>query len=159
MKKFRIETILASGIVMAIISIALLISVPYQIRIPGYDSGAPSPRIIPTICLVIMLIFSIVLIIQSLVFKKKSYYEFDWSKEKPALILILILCVYVALIIYLGYILASAITFIIVLFFCGERKIPVYIYTVVAAVLIYFLFKKVFNVSLPSGIIESLLGG
>ena len=150
--KFKIKTNLWSGIIMGALSLILLISMPYQVRIPAFDSGAPSPRIIPGICLVIMLIFSLVLIIKSLVFKKEKVVEFDWQKEKPAILLIALMCLYVALILVIGFVPASAVTFIIILAYCGERKPFIYIFIVAAAIGIYFLFKNVFNVSLPTGI-------
>lgn len=149
--KIKIKTNLWSGIIMGVLSLILLVLLPNQVRVPAYDSGAPSPRIIPGICLVIMLIFSIALIIQSLVFKQEKIVEFDWEKEKPAILLILLLCVYVALIMTLGFIIASAIVFIIALAYCGERKPFIYLFTIAAAVAIYFLFKNVFVVSLPTG--------
>ena len=149
--KFKIKTNLWSGIIMGLFSIIMLLIMPLQVRVPAYDSGAPSPRIIPGICLVIMLIFSIVLLIQSLVFKKEKIVEFDWEKEKPAILLIAVLCLYVALMLTIGFIAASAIVFIIILAYCGERKPFIYIFTIAVAVGIYFLFKMVFNVSLPSG--------
>lgn len=148
--KFKIKTNLVSGIVMGIFSIVMLCLLPTQVRVPAYDSGSPSPRIIPGTCLVLMLIFSIVLIIQSLVFKKEKIVEFDWAKEKPVIVLIIIMCVYVALIIYMGYIFASIVTFIAVLLYCGEKKLPTYVVAVVASVVIFFLFKNVFNIQLPS---------
>ena len=151
--KFKIKTNLWSGIIMGALSLILLIIMPYQVRIPAYDSGAPSPRIIPGICLVIMLFFSVVLIIQSLVFKKEKIVEFDWQKEKPAILLIALLCIYVALILTVGFIIASAITFIIILAYCGERKPFIYIFIVACAIGIFFLFKYVFTVSLPTGIL------
>ena len=151
--KFKIKTNLWSGIIMGALSLILLIIMPYQVRIPTYDSGAPSPRIIPGICLVIMLFFSVVLIIQSLVFKKEKIVEFDWQKEKPAILLIALLCIYVALILTVGFIIASAITFIIILAYCGERKPFIYIFIVACAIGIFFLFKYVFTVSLPTGIL------
>ncbi|MGN0976166.1 MAG: tripartite tricarboxylate transporter TctB family protein, partial [Gemmiger sp.] len=144
------KTTLVPGIVMGLFSLSLLIVMPNQVRVPAYDSGAPSPRIIPGACLVLMLIFSIVLIIQSLVFKKEKIVEFDWEKEKPVIVMILMMCVYVALIIYMGYVIASIVTFIAVLFYCGERKLPTYVVTVVASVVIFFLFKNVFNIQLPA---------
>ena len=151
--KFKIKTNLVTGIIMGLISVILLIGMPQQVRVPAFDSGAPSPRIIPTICIILMLIFSIVLIIESLVLKKEKIMEFDWSKEKPAIILILAMCVYVALIITIGYILASVIVFCFVQFYCGERKPLMYVYTVAAGILIYFLFKTVFFINLPSGLL------
>ncbi|SDB53457.1 Tripartite tricarboxylate transporter TctB family protein [Pseudobutyrivibrio sp. YE44] len=150
--KFKIKTNLWSGIIMGGLSLILLLLMPYQVRVPAFDSGAPSPRIIPGICLVIMLIFSIVLIIQSLVLKKEKIVEFDWQKEKPAILLIGLLCLYVALILLIGFIPASAVTFALILAYCGERKPFIYIFILAASIGIYFLFMKVFNVSLPTGI-------
>ena len=76
----------------------------------------------------------------------------DWEKEKPAIFLIALLCVYVGLILVVGFIPASIITFFIVLAYCGERKPFIYIVIAAATVGIYFLFKYVFTVSLPTGI-------
>lgn len=148
--KFKIKTNLVSGIVMGIFSLILLLTLPSQVRVPAYDSGAPSPRVIPGACIVLMLIFSVVLIVQSVVFKKEKIVEFDWEKERPVILMILMMCVYVALIIYMGYIFASIVTFIAVLLYCGERKPSVYVVTVVASVVIFFLFKNVFNIRLPA---------
>ena len=79
--------------------------------------------------------------------------EFDWENEKPAILLIILLCVYVALILLVGFIFASAAVFVIILAYCGERKPFIYIFTIAIAVGIYFLFKYVFTVSLPTGIL------
>lgn len=150
MKKIKIKTNLWSGIVMGAFSIVMLILLPSQVRVPAFDSGAPSPRIIPAICLVGMLICSIALIVQSLVFKKEKIFEFDWSFERPVFLLIALLCIYTALIINIGFTIASVIVFPTVLFYCGERKPFIYIFTVAAAVGVFFLFKYVFHVSLPT---------
>lgn len=158
--KFKIKTNLVTGIVMGLFSAICLLIMPSQVKLPGFDSGAPSPRIIPGICLVVILVFSIALIIQSLVFKKEKVVEFDWSKEKPAILLIALLCIYVALIINIGYIFASVIVFCIILFYCGERKPWIYIFTIAASVGIFFLFTKVFHISLPLGnLLSRLIGG
>ena len=155
MKKIQIKTYLVTGILMGLFSAFLLLAMPQQVRVPVYDSGAPSPRIIPGICIVVMLVCSVALIIQSLVFKKEKIVEFDWEKEKPAILLIALLCVYVFLIIKIGFIAASAVTFVIVLFYEGERKPFIYIFTIALSVGVYFLFTRVFHVSLPAG----FLGG
>lgn len=149
--KFKIKTNRVTGIVMGLFSAFMLIVMPQQVRVPAFDSGAPSPRIIPGICLVVTLLCSIILIVQSLVFKKEKIVVFDWEKEKPAILLIVALCIYVFLIIKIGFILASAIIFSLVLFYCGERKPFIYIFTIVMAVGIFFLFTNVFHVSLPGG--------
>ena len=148
--KIKIKTNLWSGIVMGLLSIAMLAVLPTQVRVPAFDSVAPSPRIIPAICLVGMLVCSIALIVQSLVFKKEKIFEFAWSVEKPAFLMILLLCIYTALIITIGFTFATTIIFPIILFYCGERKPPIYIFTVAAGIGVFFLFKYVFHVSLPT---------
>ena len=147
--KFKIKTNLWSGIVMGVFSVAMLVAMPGQVRLPMFDSGAPSPRIIPGICLAGMLVCSAALIIQSLVFGKENALEFDWKKEKPCILLILLLCAYVALIIWTGFIPATVIVFPVLLYYCGERKPAIYLFTVAAGIGIFFLFKYVFHVSLP----------
>lgn len=147
--KFKIKTNFWSGLVMGIFSIAMLIAMPSQVRLPLFDSGAPSPRIIPGVCLVGVLICSAILLVQSLVFKKEKVIEFDWQKEKPCIFLILLLCVFVALTINIGFIPAVVIVFPVMLFYCGERKPFIYVFTVAAGIGIFFLFKYVFHISLP----------
>lgn len=147
--KFKIKTYLWSGIVMGVFSILMLLAMPSQVRLPMFDSGAPSPRIIPGICLVGILICSAILLIESLVFKKEKIIEFDWSKEKPCIFLIALLCVYVALTIYIGFIPAVIIIFPIMLWYCGERKPFIYIFTLAMGIGIFYLFKFVFQISLP----------
>ena len=150
MKKFKIKTNLVSGVIMGVAALLLIILLPSQVRVPAYDSGAPSPRIIPGICLAIMLVSSIALIIQSLVLKQEKIVEFDWEKEKPAILLI------VGLMLCIGYVLASLIVFPLALFYVGERKPGPYIVVLVSAFAIFLLFKNVFNISLPA---LGLLGG
>ena len=145
--KIKIKTNLWSGIIMGAFSIIMLLVLPSQVRVPAF---APRPRDIPGICLVGMLICSAALLIQSLVFKKEKEFEFDWAVEKPCILMILLLCVYTAMIIYLGFIIASVVIFPLILFYCGERKPPIYIFTIAAGVGIFFLFKYVFHVSLPA---------
>lgn len=147
--KIKIKSYLWSGIIMGIFSVLMLAAMPSQVRLPMFDSGAPSPRIIPGICLVGMAVCSVILIVQSVVFKKEKEIEFDWAKEKPCVVLIALLCAYVALTIYIGFIPAVCIIFPILLFYCGERGPFIYIFTVAAGIGIFFLFKYVFHVSLP----------
>lgn len=148
--KFKIKTYFWSGIIMGLFSIVMLLVMPAQVRLPMYDSGAPSPRIIPGVCLVGILTCSIILLVQSLALKKEKVIEFEWKKEKPCLFLILLLCVFVALIINIGFILAVLIIFPIMLFYCGERKPVIYIFTIAAGIGIFYLFRYVFHVSLPN---------
>ena len=134
---------------MGIFSAAMLLTMEQQVRLPSYDSGAPSPRIIPTIVLAGILISSICLIIQSLVLKKEKIYVFDMTQEKPAILLVLLMLVFVGLIQVIGFLLASFIVFPAMLFYLGERKPFIYIFTIAMGAGVYFLFRLVLNISLP----------
>jgi len=135
---------------MGIVSIVLLLLVPSQIRVPAFDTGAPSPRIIPTVVFIGMLICSTVLIIQSLVFKKDDIFFFDIKKELPAIILLAMICGFAFVIVQFGFIPAILIFFPAVLFFMGERKPFIYLFTLAAGFLVFLLFTRVFTVPLPS---------
>ncbi|ONI43291.1 hypothetical protein AN640_06515 [Candidatus Epulonipiscium fishelsonii] len=145
----KIKTNLWTGIIMGLFSTILLIVLPDQVPLPMFNSGAPSPRILPSFAIIGMLISSIALIVQSLVFKKEKIYEFNIKFELPAIILIALLCIFVVLIINIGFILAACIIFPIMLFYVGERKPFIYIFTILASIAIFYLFKLVLNISLP----------
>ncbi len=134
---------------MGLLSVAMLLAMPSQVRLPMYDSGAPSPRIIPGVCLVGVLICSAALLVQSLVFKKDKIIEFDWKKEKPCIFMIILLCLFTALTINVGFVPAVVVVFPVMLFYCGERKPFIYIFTLVSGIGIFYLFRYVFHVSLP----------
>ncbi len=148
--KVNIKTNLCSGILMAVVAIILLIVLPEQVRLPAYDSGAPSPRIIPTIVLSGILISSLILIVQSLVFKKEKIYEYDFKKEVPTIVLIILMCLFSAIIINLGFLTAVFIVFPLILFYMKERTPFIYIFSIGAGIGIFFLFRFVFNISLPT---------
>ncbi|MGE4276531.1 MAG: tripartite tricarboxylate transporter TctB family protein [Lawsonibacter sp.] len=148
--KVKIKTNLWSGIIMGIFSAAMLFATPSQVRMPAYDSGAPSPRIMPVIVLSGILLASLFLIFQSLVLKKEKIYEFDLQHELPSILIIGLLCLFTFLILKIGFVLAVIITFPILLFYFGERKPFIYIFTLALGIGIYYLFLLIFHISLPS---------
>lgn len=153
----KIKTNLLTGIVMGVFSVVMLLVMPSQVRLPMWDSGAPSPRIIPGICLVGMLICSLILLFQSLVLKKEHIYEFVWENEKPELILIAAMVLFVVGIHFLGFVPAGIIVFCWMQWFEGERKPPIYIYTIFMVIFVYFLFQNVFHIDLPAGLLELIM--
>lgn len=148
-KTIKIKTNLWSGIVFSLISVLGLIIMPSQILMPKYDIGALNPRILPTIMLVAMLLISLFLIAQSLIFKKEKIFEFEWKTERTIILLILLMCLFSIFIISLGYLPAILVIISLLLYLMGERKPLVYIITLAIGFGIYFLFQKVFNIPLP----------
>ena len=72
-----------------------------------------------------------------------------YTFSSPDSAIIALLCVYVALTIYIGFIPAVIIIFPIMLWYCGERKPFIYIFTLAMGIGIFYLFKFVFHISLP----------
>lgn len=156
-KTIKIRTNLLAGIVMGLFSIIMLLVLPSQVRLPMWDSGAPSPRIIPGICLVGILICSVILLVQSLVFHKEHIYEFVWENESKEILLIGTLVLFVVLTRFLGFIPAGMIIFTAIQWYEGERKPLIYIYTIAMVIIVYFLFQNVFHVDLPAGLLEGII--
>ena len=157
MKKIRIKTNLVTGIIMGMVSIVFLLIVPMQIGEPGWvQPGSLSPRVIPVLVLSGILLCSIILIIQSLVFKKEDIYEFIVAKELTTLVILGMILAFAFIVVNFGFWPAIILFFPAILFFMGERKPLIYIVTIALGFGIYFLFIRVFLVPLPSW---SWLGG
>ena len=145
----KIKINLTSGILFAIISIILIQLVPSQIAVPAFKTGGPSPRVIPYLVLYGMLICSIGLIVQSLIFKKDKVKYFDIKVEKASLIMIALMSLFGTLMIKLGFVVAVVVVLPMMLYAYGERKPLVYIFTLFGGISVYLLFINVFNISLP----------
>ena len=161
-KVIKIKTNLWTGIIFTVICVALLIAMPKQVRIPKFDSGAPSPRVLPSICLYGMLICSVYLIFQSVVLKQEKIYEWDYEKEMPIIIITLLMLAFVACTRLVGFVAGGIISLTAVLVYLREKKLPIYIFTWACIIGAYFMFKYIFNVSLPSfeiSVLGSLIGG
>ena len=145
----KIRTNLLSGIIFGILSVTLILLVPSQVAVPAFDTGGPSPRIIPYIVLYGMLICSVALIVQSLVFKKESIIVFDFKIEKASLIILAIMILFGTVMLKFGFIVSVIVVLPIMLFVLRERKPFIYGYTLLGGIGVYFLFTKVFNITLP----------
>lgn len=145
----KIRTNLVSGIIFGVLSIILIILVPSQISIPAYDNGGPSPRIIPYLVLYGTLICSICLIVQSLIFKKERIIFFDIKVEKASITILGIILLFGFIMLKFSFILAVVVALPIMLFALGERKIFIYIFSILGGIGVYYLFIQVFNISLP----------
>ncbi|MGL4628243.1 MAG: tripartite tricarboxylate transporter TctB family protein [Cetobacterium sp.] len=145
----NIHTNLLAGIFFGILSLFLIFIIPSQIQIPAFDNGGPSPRLIPYMVLIGIFISSIGLIFQSLFLKKEKIFYYDFKKEKAGIITLFIISLFGFLMIKLGFLIAIFISLPIMIYYLGERKTHVYIIDLIIGVGIYFLFIKIFNISLP----------
>lgn len=145
----KIKTNLTSGIVIGVFSIIFMLLVPREVPVPAYDNGGPSPRIIPYLVLAGMLLCSIGLILQSLVFKKEKIKVYDIKIEKSSIFILLNILLFGFLMLNFGFLVGVFVALPIMLFALGERKPFIYIFTLLGGVGVYFLFLEVFNITLP----------
>ena len=124
----KIKTNLVSGIIFLILSVAIYVLIPGQIAQPSHLGAGPSPRTIPKLVSAVMFICSLLLIVQSLVFKKEKVIVIDFSEEKSVFKAILFIILFGVLMITAGYLVAVWVTLPIMLYFMGERKPFVYIF-------------------------------
>lgn len=145
----KIRTNLMSGIIFGIMSLIFIALVPSQVAIPTYDNGGPSPRIIPYMVLYGILICSICLIIQSVVFKKEKIIIFDMKVEKSSLIILGLMLLFGIVMLNFGFIIGVVVALPMMLFAFGEKKPFIYVFTIAGGIGVYYLFINVFNISLP----------
>lgn len=145
----RVKTNLVSGIAFTAISVVLLLLMPSQIIVSSIIPFLESAKAAPFMAILVMLIGGLILIFQSLVLKKEMVVVIDMAQQKYALIMIGGIILYGALIYITGYIIASlAMVFSLYRFYKVGKPIQLAV-TLVIVILVYFLFRNVFNVSLP----------
>lgn len=145
----KIKTNLATGIVFLLVSAVIFLLIPGQISEPPHLGSGPSPRTIPYIVTVVTFICSIILIVQSLVFKKDKTIEINFQEEKSIFKIIGCILLFGILMVTAGYLVAVWVTIPIMLFVMGERKPFIYLFCVLVGTGIYFLFSNIFHISLP----------
>lgn len=145
----KIHTNLLSGIIFGILSLTMILIVPREIQVPTFDNGGPSPRIIPYLVLIGIFLCSLGLIIQSLLLKKEKIVHYNIKLEKASVVSLLVMILFGTVMVKFGFIMSVLVVLPIMVYSLGERKIFVYIVTMAAGVGVYFLFTKIFNISLP----------
>lgn len=122
------------------------------------------PSAFPRIMIIGLLIFSVVLLIQS-VLKLVSMKEVASSAQKTESInfikdkgvrggvIVIILCIaFVALLKPLGYVLCSAIVSLVIMYLIGKRNwIQMILVSVLVPLVMWFIFFKILTVNIPMG--------
>ena len=134
----------------------LLVSLIGYYLARGFESGfmidnGLGAGFFPKLVCLILGVLSVLMFIKS--FKDKNIYKF--SKDNKNTFIIIGLCVvYLFLMEKIGYLLATIIFSISVIMTLDRKNIITsIIFSIVFPIGIYYLFSKVFNVSLPTGIL------
>ena len=131
--------------------------------------AAVQPATFPQVMCIGMMVFTIILLIQSLISLKKM--DPDDQNTQPAAsinvlknkgvqagLFVIVLCIlYVALFKTLGYVLASAIIAAVIMWLIGKRDVrQILLVSVLVPLAMWLVFYKLLTVNIPMGILEPL---
>ena len=131
--------------------------------------AAVQPATFPQVMCIGMMVFTIILLVQSLISLKKM--DPDDPNIQPAAsinvlknkgvqagLFVIVLCIlYVALFKTLGYVLASAIVAAIIMWLIGKRDVrQILLVSVLVPLAMWLVFYKLLTVNIPMGILEPL---
>ena len=146
--KVKYRSNLVAGIVSVILGIICMVIIPRQI---GEDYSATygiTSRTVPYAIAVLWIICGIVLMVQSLVFKKDEIKMIDVSKEAKAVGYMLVILIY-SVLFKKSFLLSTVFLGLATLAFTGSRKKSFYLIVFAVVVILYLLFSKVLHVQLP----------
>ncbi len=131
--------------------------------------AAVQPATFPQVMCIGMMVFTVILLIQSLISLKRM--NPDDPNMQPAAsinifknrgvqagLLVIVLCIlYVALFKTLGYVLASAIIAAIIMWLIGKRDVKqILLVSVLVPLLMWLVFYKLLTVNIPMGVLDPL---
>ena len=131
--------------------------------------AAVQPATFPQVMCIGMMVFTIILLVQSLISLKKM--DPDDPNIQPAAsinvlknkgvqagLFVIVLCIlYVALFKTLGYVLASAIIAAVIMWLIGKRDVKqILLVSVLVPLAMWLVFYKLLTVNIPMGILEPL---
>ncbi|WP_058487037.1 tripartite tricarboxylate transporter TctB family protein [Defluviitalea phaphyphila] len=124
---------------------------------PNYGgSEVTGPGFFPIILSIILIVLSVLLIITSIFNKDERNTGLFEKKAVKAYITILSLLIYVMLLKYVGFIILTLIfLFGLIRFYGMKNYIKISLSSIVATVSIYWIFKVLLSVPLPTGIFLS----
>ena len=117
------------------------------------------PSFFPTVVVVLFLILSVILLVQGFITSgNNDVPEAPNISPGKYVIGFVAFVAYLALLPALGFIAANVLIFAVLMALYGERR-PVWIVvgSVLVSVALFFLFREVFQIRLPGGVLESLV--
>ena len=132
-------------------------------------NAAVQPASFPQIMCIGMMVFTVILLVQSLISLKKmdmddpnmqgaASINIFKNKGVQAGLFVIVLCIaYAALFKVLGYVLASAIVAAIIMWLIGKRDVKqILLVSILVPLLMWLVFYKLLTVNIPMGVLEPL---
>ena len=132
---------------------AFLYFITFNFEVLEMDNYSLGPAFFPRLICIILFLIALILLIFSIKNKNYSKIKNKNPNLKYSVITIIFFIVYVFLIEKLGYLTSTIIFMISIIFLLKSKSLLInIIFSVVFSSVIYLLFSKGFNVSLPEGI-------
>lgn len=147
--KLKFKTNLVSGILFAIFSVIVWVLIPFQIQTRESASVVVNAQFVPKLVAVLIFIFSIILLIQSLIFKKDKYVEINLGMELKVALFVLILAAYTLLMPVMGFLFSSILFCCGSLFYLKSKNWKYYLASFIVTVILFLVFTMVLKVPLP----------
>lgn len=132
---------------------AFLYFITFNFEVFEMDKYSLGPAFFPRLICIILFLIALILLIFSIKNKNYSKIKNKNPNLKYSVITIIFFIVYVFLIEKLGYLTSTIIFMISIIFLLKSKSLLInIIFSVIFSSVIYLLFSKGFNVSLPEGI-------
>lgn len=130
---------------------AFLFFITFNFEVFEMDKYSLGPAFFPRLVCILLFVVALILLIFSI--KNKNYSKNKYKNLKYSIITIIFFIIYTFLIEKLGYLTSTIIFMISIIFLLKNKSFLInIIFSVVFSSIIYLLFSKGFNVSLPDGI-------
>ena len=148
--KVKLNSNMITGVLFLIVSVALHILIPSQIR--TYETSAVTAATVPTLLIRGMILCSVILLVQGILSKEYTISGAIFTKEnllrlKPV-IYIAMLIAYALLLPHIGFIISSLLLANGILLYFGTRKWWFYAIASANVIVAYFAFQAM-SVTLP----------
>ena len=145
----KIKTNLVGGVIFVMLGLILLLLQPSQVVVSNKIAFLESAKVAPMMSIIVMLLGGCCLIFQSVALKKEKEVFINIEEQKNALYMLSGMFLYAGMIYFLGFLIASAVLVLLLFKFYENRNKKHLIIVLCIAALVYVLFTRIFNVSLP----------
>lgn len=147
-----INTNFISGLLFLVLGVALILIIPTQVKLSSNSSGVTSATI-PYVVGFIMITGSIILIFQGIISKNNKQIPMtheQWVVFRGYILYTACFFIYAKILPYVGFVISSILLSVVILMNYKCKKKMYYVISFVSILVLFFVFKKVFYVKLPS---------
>ena len=146
----KLKKNLTAGMISCIVGVALWFLIPIGITMKvSTVTNAVGPDYMPKLIAITLVVMGLILVAQSVIFKKDEYVEIRFAQEKMVLLYLLILIAMVVAMPIIGYLPAGLIASVLFFLAFKEKNKVHYAIVLAICVIVYCLFQFLLGIPLP----------